>query len=83
MHAEPSVYIALAMAGITAIPRGQHPCAHVHLFVFSPSLVGAWLEHVCGTATVFFRYLCLHQHPAADLKLLWIEEHDKLGVGLT
>jgi hypothetical protein len=79
----PSLQIALAMAGVTSVPRGWHPCARVHLFVFPPPLVRAELGHECGTASVFCRSLCLCWHPAADLKLLWMEGHDKRGVGVT
>jgi hypothetical protein len=77
MCARPSLWIALAMAGVTAAPKGQHPCAHVCLVVFPPPLVGAGLGRECVVWPVFCG------HPAADLKLLWTEGHDKLGVGVT
>jgi hypothetical protein len=38
---------------------------------------------VSGVAAVFCRLLCLCWYPAADLKVLWTEGHDKLGVGVT
>jgi hypothetical protein len=65
------------MGGVTAVPRGWQPCAHMCLFVFPPLLVGVELGCVCGTAAVFCRYV------AADLKLLWTKGHDKLDVGVS
>jgi hypothetical protein len=55
MCAGPVLWIILSVAGVTAAPRefgtmGQHPCAHTHLFVFSPPLVGVELGSVCVAA---------------------------------
>jgi hypothetical protein len=51
----PSLWIALAMAGVTAAPRGWHPCACACLFVFPPPLVGVLLGHVCSGASSFLQ----------------------------
>jgi hypothetical protein len=56
------LWIALAMAGVTAVPT--------RLLVFPPPLVGVELGHVCGGCS-FLQVPCLLQCPAADLKLLW------------
>jgi hypothetical protein len=78
-----SLWIVLAMAGVTTAPRDQHACAYTCLFVFPSPRGGAELGHVCGMAAVFHRCLCLYQCPEADLKVLWTEGHDNLGVGVT
>jgi hypothetical protein len=76
------------VAGVTAVLRESgrmsgHPCAHVHLFIFPPTLVGVELGHMCGMAAVSSVCLCLRWSPAADLKLVRTKEHGKLGVGVT
>jgi hypothetical protein len=81
MIAGPSLWIALAMAGVTSVPRGWLSCACLCLFVFPPLLVEAGLGHVCGVATVFCRHFCLRWCLAADLKLLWTEGPDKTRCG--
>jgi hypothetical protein len=47
------LWILLVMAGVPTAPRGQHPCAQVHLFVFPPPLVEAELESECGGSSFF------------------------------
>jgi hypothetical protein len=66
MHAGPFLWIILAMAGVTVVPRGLHPRAGVCLFVFSPPLVGAELGPVWHSYSFFLKVPCLFQHPAAD-----------------
>jgi hypothetical protein len=55
MRARPSLWIALAIIGVTTVSRGQHPCACMCLFVFPASLVGVGLGYVRGMAAVFCR----------------------------
>jgi hypothetical protein len=83
MCAGPPLWILLAMAGIPAVPRGWHPCAGVHLFVFPPPLVVVELGHECGSCSVFVSSSASTWHLAADLKLLWTEGPEKLVVGIT
>jgi hypothetical protein len=77
MLAGPFLWVALAMASVTAASKCWYPCGWVCLFVFLPPLVGPELEHECGVVIVFCR--C----PAANLKLLRTKGPDKLGVGIT
>jgi hypothetical protein len=98
MCAGPFLWIALAVAVITAAPREtggtvRCPCARVLLFVFPPPLVGVELGLMCGAAGG----LCWSSPPplglplgvifvrrlAANLKLVQTKWHDKLGVGVT
>jgi hypothetical protein len=48
-----SLWIFLAMAGIFAVLRSQHPSACARLFAFLPPLVEVELEHECGSLSFF------------------------------
>jgi hypothetical protein len=72
---------------------GQCPCAHALLFVFPLPLVGAELRCVCVCMCVCVcvcdavagscGYFHLPWRPAAELKLVQMEGHEKLGLGVT
>jgi hypothetical protein len=48
-----SLWILLAIAGVPAVPRSQHPCARAHLFAFPPPLVGTELGREHGSCSFF------------------------------
>jgi hypothetical protein len=45
------------MAGVPVVPRGQHPCAQVRLFVFPLPLVGVELGHKYGSCSFLGLFL--------------------------
>jgi hypothetical protein len=69
----------IALAAVGAVPRGVR-------FGYTCGTDACVSPHPCWVRPPghdFMRCLCLHLHPAANLKLVWTKGHDKLGVGVT